>query len=438
MRADLRTWLVVAFVVAATSACSVPKDADFQRVERDAAARVGRAPLWNRGGARDRDVAAAVHRMLARPLGVAEAVQIALLVNPRLQATYEDLAVAQADVVQVGLLENPVFTAQYHVPISGGADTNHFDFGVEQDFLDVLLLPARKRLAGAAFEATKLRLGGAIVDFAFDVRVAYFTLHAAEDVARMRAAAAEAATAEVMLAEAQHAAGNIAELDLELQQRRVLRGEARAREGLFPSETAIARERLVRKLGLSGAGAALHLDAALPEIPASEPPMDTLEAVALGQRLDVASARAEAEARGYAVTMAKDFRWVPGVSLGADVDRESDGPLSAGPEGALTLPTFDQQQALVARLEAEQRRAVRALDAVAVAARSEVREAAARLTLARVAVDCTTAARRSPRASASLLLSLDQHDLMLLDAYQLLAGEGGRDRHVPRLHRGGP
>ena len=49
--------------------------------------------------------------LLAKPLTVDAAVQIALLNNPGLQATLEELGIAQADLVQAGLLSNPKLKA---------------------------------------------------------------------------------------------------------------------------------------------------------------------------------------------------------------------------------------------------------------------------------------------------------------------------------------
>ena len=44
------------------------------------------------------------------------AVQIALLNNAALQATFEELGIAQAELVQAGLLKNPVFAGHVRFP----------------------------------------------------------------------------------------------------------------------------------------------------------------------------------------------------------------------------------------------------------------------------------------------------------------------------------
>src|SRR6185436_10101443 len=74
-------------------------------------ARIDKRISWNQGGTEDATVAQRVREILSRTLTVDGAVQISLLNNKTLQATYEDLSVAQADVVQAGLLQNPVFGA---------------------------------------------------------------------------------------------------------------------------------------------------------------------------------------------------------------------------------------------------------------------------------------------------------------------------------------
>ena len=94
--------------------------------------------------------------------------QIALLNNRELQAAYEDLGVAQADLVQAGLLKNPVFNAA--VEFTNGSGTK-LQFSVVENFLDLLQIPLRKRIAQTAFEGAKLRVTGAVLDLAGRVRM---------------------------------------------------------------------------------------------------------------------------------------------------------------------------------------------------------------------------------------------------------------------------
>src|SRR5690242_18874050 len=63
----------------------------------------------NRNSPADEAVDAHVRTLLATELTPEAAIQIALLNNRNLQAMYEDLSLAQADLVEAGLLKNPVF-----------------------------------------------------------------------------------------------------------------------------------------------------------------------------------------------------------------------------------------------------------------------------------------------------------------------------------------
>ncbi len=68
-------------------------------------------------------MARSLHTLLGRELTVDAAVEVALLGNKRLQATFEELSLAQADLVQAGVLRNPVFTAGIVFPVAGSAQT---------------------------------------------------------------------------------------------------------------------------------------------------------------------------------------------------------------------------------------------------------------------------------------------------------------------------
>ena len=122
--------------------------------------------------------------MLARPIGADEAVQIALLNHPRLQAEYERLGVAQADLVEAGLLRNPVFSAVVRWPQGGGGP--NVELSVAADFLDVLFVGARKRVAQAEFEHEKLTIADAVVAHAADVRSAFYELPGAQQMLELR------------------------------------------------------------------------------------------------------------------------------------------------------------------------------------------------------------------------------------------------------------
>ena len=379
-------------------------------------ARAGRQVVWDRGTADDGALAAKVHDLLARPLTVETAVQVALVNNRTLQATYEDLTIAQADLVQAGLLQNPVFGAGVSFPIAGSAQTG-FGLSVSQDFLSVFLLAARKKVAEAELRATERRVGDAVLRMAKEVEIAYYSLTAAQQIAAMRRTILEAGDAGLDLALRQHAAGNISDLDLANEQGLY----EQVRTDLLRSDADVitARETLVRLLGLWGADVGYRVVDKLPELPDDEIAVDHLESLAVSRRLDLAAAHEEARAVSHALAMAKNYRWLGGTSVGAGVERAPEGFTVAGPNVGVELPLFDQKRAVIARLEGQLRARLAREAALTVEVRSEVRATQGRMLATRAVVE-RYAKVVVPLRQRIVALTLERYNGMLVGAYQLL------------------
>src|SRR5437764_370828 len=163
---------------------------------------------WDRDSSDDRAAREAVRGLLAQPLTADAAVQVALLNNANLQATYEDLGIAQADLVQAGLLKNPVFSGQIRFPADPKAP---IEADVFYDFVSLLTLPLRQKVAAAQFDAAKRRVTGAVLDLAADTPSAYYMLQGAEQMLEMRRQVAQATEASAEAAREIRRAGNITE-----------------------------------------------------------------------------------------------------------------------------------------------------------------------------------------------------------------------------------
>jgi cobalt-zinc-cadmium efflux system outer membrane protein len=402
---------------ACTSTSAAPAFRDTSQLVE---ARTGRRIFWNQGGVADDAVARRVHDLLGRDLSIDAAIQIALLNNKDLQALYEDLSLAQADLVQAGLLQNPTFSGGVTVPVAGPDVQTGFNLGVTQDFLGLLLLSARKKIAGAELEATKLRVGDAVLRTAFDVQAAYYTTLGGQQILEMKRTVLEAGDAAVALAEAQHTAGNTSDLDLVSE--RALYEQLRTDVKRSEADVVVAREALTRLLGLWGMDVAFHVPSKLPDPPPAEAPLEHLEALAIGHRLDLASAHERGQALSRAAAMAKNYRFVGSSSAGVNYERSPERYSAITPSASLELPLFDQKQATVARAEALLRQAQAREAALAVEIRSEVRAARSRLVSMRDVVD-RYAKVVVPLREQAVSLSQEQYSAMLIGAYQLLAAK---------------
>ena len=363
---------------------SVLKDAGFSDVQNIIEQRIGRRVHWNQSTSEDAAVVDVVRSMLQQELTIDEAVQIALLNNRSLLATYEELGIAQADLVQAGLLRNPTFGASFRFPDKtvGGHRSTNTEFSVVQDFLDLLVRPLRKKVAATQFEQTKLRVGNAVLNLAAEVRSFYYTLQADEQTLEMRRTVVQATEAAVDIATRQHDAGTLKTLDLANQQG--FHDQAKLDMTRTDIQIVADRERLNRLMGIWGADTIWKLPERLPELPESEIPMEHLESIAVSQRLDLAAARQETQVIAHALSLTRKYRYFYVFDVGVDSEHDvADDVTFTGPNLTLELPIFDRRQASISRLEAQLRQSLQRLASLAIDIRSEVREIRERLLAAR-------------------------------------------------------
>jgi len=411
-----RLVVAVACFIPLAGCAQLSQDRGFDGVRGVVAARAGLDVHWDQGTPADAQVAETVRGILARSLTADDAVQIALLNNRRMQASYERLGIAQADLVEAGLLENPVFHIRPRWPDRPPTTTN-IELGVEWDFLQALMIPARKQLAGIRFEGAQLDVTNEVLTFVGQVREAYYTLVAAEQLANVMRVVAEAGEASFELAERMSAAGNVPDLDLENE--RALYEEAKLDYARAQLEAFDAREHLNALMGVWGRQTEWSVSAHLPEMPATEASIAHLESVAIANRLDLAQAGREVEVLSAALGFTRNWRFIVFARIGIDSERDTSGQWVTGPELQIELPLFNQRQAAIARLEAELRASEDRLIALAIEIRSEVRAERTRLLLTRQVVDRYRTVV-VPTYQRIVQLSQEQYNFMLIGVFQVL------------------
>jgi cobalt-zinc-cadmium efflux system outer membrane protein len=372
--------LLVPLALASAGCGSVSKERGHTEVASLVEQRSGARTRWEQGPPEDARVAAWTKQLLEAGLTRARAVEIALVNNPQLQATYEQLGVSQAEMVQAGLLSNPTLADELGFGIGSG-EVYEARVSLVQDFLNLFILPLRKDIARQQFEADIVRVAQQALEVAAEVEKAVAAAQASVELVAFRRAVVDATRAASDLSSRQLEAGNINQLEHSTE--RANHEQAKldlAREEL---ELLEGRERLNRLLGLWGVSTAWQLKESLAPLPPTEPPLEHLESLAIKQRFDVDVARRQAALLAKAVDLARSTRFVGRLEVGVDAHRDPDGPRVLGPNLVIELPIFDQRQATIAKLEAQRREEERRLAGVAINTRSEVRLAQARLLAAR-------------------------------------------------------
>ena len=378
----LSTGAGLASAVLLGGCASVPRDAGFPKVQQAVMDRTGHSVQWNQGTESDRQAADAVHAMLQRELTADDAVQVALLNNQNLQATYEELGIAQAELVEMGLLKNPSFTADVRFP---KARALPFEIEVTQSFIDLLLMPLRKRTASAAFEAAKLRVTQEVLGTAANVKVAYYRAQGSAQLVEMRGSIVAATDASFDAARRMHEAGN--SNDLALANERALHEQAKIDLARAEREALDSREELSALMGVWGADTAWTVAPRLPSIPPVEIDATHLESLAITNRADLLAAWEQVEVYAGSLGLTRSMPFGSDVTIGGHFSQESDATKSAGPTISLPLPIFNQGQPAIFAAQARLRQAQRRYAALAVQIRSDVRRARNNLLAARDLAD---------------------------------------------------
>ena len=362
---------LVAAAFALLAGCAAPAiDDNVAAAHAEVTARGGPDFGWLATDAARAQARADVAGALQRPLSQDDAVRIALSHDLALQALLFDRAAASADATQSARLPNPVFAFER---LAGGG-TTEVTRALTLPLLDLLLLPARARQAGAAQQRLRLQLAIDVLRRADDARAAWVAAVAAEQSLRYANQVNDAAEAAGELARRLEAAGNFSAL----QRAREEAFSAAALQGLAQARRAQrhARETLVRALGLDSAEAdALKLPERLPDLPAALPPPDAARQAALDERLDLRLARARLDELARAQGLVRVTGTVDALDLGAERRDQTGLPREHGLTLSVPLPLFDAGDAARAGAQARYAAALARTGALAVAAAAQLRTA---------------------------------------------------------------
>lgn len=370
---------------------SVDPRPDYQNTSRIVTERTGMDEVYEPGT--EPLIEEKIRGLLADGLTTREAVQVALLNNRGLQATFHQIGVSRAQVVQSGLLSNPSLGLSLRFPEAGGRSNLTLAFA--QQLVDLWQIPVRKRIAEAELEQTILGVSRQAVTLAAEVETGCYRLLAVQKSESLADEDMELARHLLALAQGRFNAGEAGKLDVNLARVAVL--DVQRRQIALRGETQAARSDLARLLGLARWYEPWSLEGEFPDCDAGMAEEATLLNWAMQRRLDAKAATmqifaADQEVRRQVldifpnVTLGVEMerperRALPGRKILADTARASvrNGTLTApdiqtraernlerrqiidallGPTLDITLPIWHQNQAQIAkaRYEAAQRR----------------------------------------------------------------------------------
>jgi len=364
---------VILGLLALAGCASFSSDGGFGPVAKATRTHLGKEVLWPRTDGERAKSGAQVAELLAHPLSIDDAVQVALLNNRDLQASFEQLGVSEADLVQSGRLQNPRFDF-LHASAGGQYDIEET---VSLNVIALLTMSYRHETEQRRFAQAQTIIEQRVLELAANTRFAYLTAVADHESVVFHERVNAAANAGVELAHRMLAAGNWNRID----QARELTFEFDARQGLQRAKyiEAASREKLIRLLGLpnaSGADTPLHLAERLPDLPSSIEPLPDVEQYVLENRIDLQGLRLGLDQLARNLDLAGSTRFVNVLDAGPT--RIKQGTAHAAYESGFALsfevPIFDTGTARIKRAESVYAQALDEFAQATIDARSQIRQ----------------------------------------------------------------
>jgi outer membrane protein, heavy metal efflux system len=297
---------------------------------------------------RSAKVAHAVDRPTPSVLTLDKAVEMAVVNSPKLGLIYGQLGLDQADILQAIEVANPRLGLSNLTSGSalGGIQTQ----SLSAPLTDLILLPARMKLANRAKERARLQLANALISVQLDVETAWYEAVAAEQVAQMRMAVADSLKTSADLAERYFNAGNLSELDLSREQ-------AAASEAMITAQQAsiaatVARAKLNSQMGLGPTGGDWPLSTALPLPAEHEDRIEDLQVLASTHNLALMAADQDILIWDQVTSTRQATQLLGDTAIGLEREKDREGIRTQGPRLDLELPIFNQGQAKTAQVTA--------------------------------------------------------------------------------------
>ncbi len=361
---------VAAIALCLFCSCTKIHRSDYLLVSSSIERRLDKSVEWDRGCLQEEQVQCRIQGLLQQELTVDASVQIALLNNPQIQATFEEIGVSQADLVEAGLFSNPVFDLFIRYPNKKNFVAD-IEYTITASFIDLFLIPLRKKVAEAELEQTTLKVTNEVLDLAFEVEQSYYELQAAEQLLKITQSIVELTSIHNEIASRQKTIYNINSLDFQQIQSRFL--DAKLELARIQNDIIRLKEKLNKLLGFSK-DVQYSISNKFPEIDYEGLPIDRLECVAFRERLDLQAARFEVIRLSRKLGLEQWWVYTNG-RVGIAGERDPDGLNTIGPVFSGALPIFNYGQAARMRLYEELRQAQDKLAALEIRILSEVREA---------------------------------------------------------------
>ena len=306
-----------------------------------------------------------VRQLLQQPLTLQQAIEIAILNNPSIQAELWSLGIAQADLQQLSLMPNPGIKLTRS---TGGDGSTELEFGL--NLLALITLPTVRDIALQDYQMARIATAQRISKLIHETKLAYWQAIAAQEVLAYVEKVQQATEATAELAKRMATTGNFNKLQF-LREQRFL-SDSTLNLGLARQTQVTSRQKLKQLLGLWQLHPELTLPERLPELPQQLTPIAEVAQAGLNNRLDVQLASRQLSRLAATLQLTQRSRLVNvfEAEMATELGNSDERSYSL----IFELPIFDSGQHRVSRQQAQYQQAFMQATAVGIRARSELQQ----------------------------------------------------------------
>ena len=365
---------ILSLLVLLSGCVSVNPDQEFSEVSKEALSRTDQVVRWEQTPEDEAWTRRAIQEFLVEGLTRVESVSLALLNNRQLQAQFETLGIAKADLVQAGLYTNPTLEGLLGIPFKPAAIEAGFPFVIS----DLWNVPLRRDVAAVDVMRTTQLIIQQILETAAEARNAFDELLLQESLLQFQKRKVALLETTLEQIQARFNAGLANKVDIFLGQNVLY--EARVELVMVRADLKRAHARFVTTMGLDPlSDEDVHVHGDLEQV---SPRLLTLEqawAFARNHRVDLALTRLQIVQTKRLVALQK-ARIFGDVGAGPGFHHAEGGDANEfGMTLDLEIPVFNQNQGGIARAEFQVRQAEKQLMATELAAKRELQHLLAKL-----------------------------------------------------------
>ncbi len=350
---------------------------DHAKLKEESLVRTGYAIAWQHTPKEQARTRSMVDELLKDGITREEAIRISLLNNQQLQAAFQSLGIARADVIQAGLYTNPSLGALFRFPTKGGGGTS-----AELDLLfrisDLWNVPLQRKVAETEALRTTQLVIQEILHTAARARDTFdeLLLQQAMDEFLSRNITLFQTTVEEL--QIRFHAGLVNDLDIYLAENVLFGGQvdlARIKSSLITARAHMAETLGLNPLQLSN----IKIIGNLEEIPLRTLSPEQGWEFAKDHRIDLQLNQLQISQTRRLLDWQK-AQIFGDVGLGGNYTRELDKEKSLGPLFVLQIPIFNQNQGGIARAEFQLHQAQQQMKATELSAKQEIQSLLGELT----------------------------------------------------------